>query len=143
MERAPQRLKRRGEFLHVARAGRKWAAPGLVLQVLKRRKSGDRPAGASPDAGPDTEDVRVGFTVTRRVGGAVERNRARRRLRAAVERVMPTHAAFCRDYVVIGRGETLRRPFEALVGDLETALRKLGAWRETDTGPGGRERDDA
>jgi len=135
MGHAPQRLKRRREFLHVARSGRKWAAPGLVLQVSSRQDPADR---AAPEG-----DIRIGFTVTRKVGGAVVRNRARRRLRAAVERVMPTHAAPGRDYVVIGRGDTLRRPFAALVGDLETALRKLGAWRDAGQDAGGEERDDA
>jgi ribonuclease P protein component len=138
MERAPRRLKRRREFLNVARSGRKWAAPGLVLQVSPRRDPEDRRSDRATGAG----DIRVGFTVTRKVGGAVVRNRARRRLRAAVERVMPTHAERGRDYVVIGRGETVRRPFEALVGDLETALRKLDSWRDLAQGPGGEERDD-
>ncbi len=135
MEQAPQRLKRRREFLHVARAGRNWAAPGLVLQVLNRH------AGTNANAGDqvDVDNIRVGFTVTRKVGGAVVRNRARRRLRAAVETVMPTHAAPGRDYVVIGRARTNARPFSDLVGDLETALRKLNAWHDavtTTNGPG-------
>lgn len=138
MDRAPQRLKRRGEFLHVARSGRKWAAPGLVLQMLQRRAGEDRQARDLPDSG----EIRIGFTVTRKVGGAVERNRARRRLRAAVERVMPAHAASGRDYVVIGRGETPRRSFADLVSDLETALRKLGAWRDAAHDAGGGKRDD-
>lgn len=107
------RLKRRPEFLLVAGTGRKWATPGFVLQALHR----------------PTDAPRVGYTASRKVGIAVERNRARRRLRAAVERVLPDHAA-PGDYVVIARGGTLRRDFAALVGDLETALRRLGAWRD-------------
>lgn len=137
MERTPRRLRRRREFLHVARAGRKWAAPGLVLQAIDRRGG----AGADSDgAGPD--DIRVGFTVTRKVGGAVVRNRARRRLRAAAEAVMPTHAAGGHDFVVIGRAGTLRRPFPALIGDLETALQRVGAWRDTVERAAGTERDE-
>jgi ribonuclease P protein component len=147
MEQAPQRLKRRREFLEVARAGRKWAAPGLVLQVLDRHamptgKTEDRTKSRQQVNGASTADeksIRVGFTVSRKVGGAVVRNRARRRLRAAVEKVMPTHAAPGRDYVVIGRGRTNTRPFPDLVGDLEAALRKLNAWQEaasTANGPG-------
>ena len=89
MEQAPQRLKRRREFLHVARAGRKWAAPGLVLQVLNRHAVTNANAGDQVDM----DNIRVGFTVTRKVGGAVVRNRARRRLRAAVETVMPTRSS--------------------------------------------------
>ena len=153
MGRAPQRLKRRREFLHVARAGRKWAVPGLVLQVLDRRAAtlttGDRTEsrsngrGAASASGPICgRDIRVGFTVTRKIGGAVVRNRTRRRLRAAVERVMPTHAAPGRDYVVIGRAGTNARSFSDLVGDLETALQKLNAWHDGDTAVSGRAYDE-
>lgn len=94
--------------------------PGLVLQMR-----------ACPEAGqsPDMAELRVGFTASRRVGGAVARNRARRRLKAAVAQVMPCHAAPGRDYVVIARAETVKRPYAALVGDLEAALRRVGAWR--------------
>lgn len=138
MERTPRRLKRRREFLHVARAGRKWAAPGLVLQAIDRHGS----AATGARDGDRGDDIRVGFTVTRKVGGAVVRNRARRRLRAAAEAVMPRHAAAGHDYVVIGRAGTLRRPFPALVGDLETALRRLGTWRDAAQDAGGRERDE-
>lgn len=73
--------------------------------------------------------IRIGLTVTRKVGGAVVRNRVRRRLRAAVERVMPVHAREGYDFVVIGRAATLKRPFQALLRDLETALERLGAHR--------------
>ena len=143
MQQAPQRLKRRHEFLQVARAGRKWATPGLVLQVFDRHPRAHERASKSAGndrlddrtrkgAGntADEDNIRVGFTVTRKVGGAVVRNRARRRLRAAVETVMPTHAAPGRDYVVIGRAGTNARPFAALIGDLETALHKLDAWQD-------------
>lgn len=119
MDRRPARLKRRSDFLRVAGAARKWVAPGLILQV---RRHEDAPATALPP-------IRVGFTVSRKVGGAVVRNRARRRLHAAVAVVMPGHAAHGRDYVLIGRAATVRRPFAALTDDLETALKRLGAWR--------------
>lgn len=82
---------------------------------------------------------RVGFTVSRKVGNAVQRNRARRRLCAAVERVMPAHAKGGFDFVVIGRKRTLRRPFTALIADLETALKRLEAYdarKGVDTGGG-------
>ena len=108
------RLKRRADFLRVAAANRKCATPGLVLQAAASE------AGAAP---------RVGFTVSRKVGDAVRRNRARRRLRAAADRLMPACAAPGRDYVIIGRAATLERPFEALLGDLEQALARLGAHR--------------
>jgi len=69
------------------------------------------------------------WTCSRKVGGAVVRNRARRRLRQAAERVMPDQAAGARDYVLIGRRTTIGRPFEDLVADLETALARIGALR--------------
>ena len=108
-------------------------ASDLTANRLKDRKSG------RPVRPVDEDSIRVGFTVTRKVGGAVIRNRARRRLRAAVETVMPTHAAPGRDYVVIGRAGTVARPFADLVDDLKTALHKLDAWQDTATtvnGPG-------
>lgn len=121
---AVARLKRRAEFLRVAAARRKWAAPGLVLQVAPagRPAQGDADGDAAPA-------FHVGFTVSKKVGNAVARNRARRRLRAAAEQVLPRHAAPDTDYVLIGRQETVARPFALLLKDLETALRRLGAWR--------------
>lgn len=113
-------LKRRPEFLRVARAGRKWVAPGLILQV--RPRHGDETAGES--AG---EDMRVGFTASRKVGNAVARNRARRRLRAAARQVLRASAKPGHDYVIIARQATLSRAFADLVGDLELAVRKLDA----------------
>jgi len=116
------RLKRRQEFLRIAAAGRKWVAPGLILQALRR-------AVAAPADGAE-RGFRVGYTVSRKVGSAVQRNRARRRLRAAAERVLPGHADDGYEFVLIGRVATLKRPFAALVGDLEKALRKLGAYHD-------------
>ena len=139
-----QRLKTRRQFLHVAGAGRKWVARGLILQVC-RRDGGDVASGASSDETSDetpdeTSQLRVGFTVSRKVGGAVVRNRARRRLREAAERVMPGQAAGGRDYVLIGRRTTIGRRFEDLVGDLETALTRLDARRDTGTTQGSKRR---
>jgi ribonuclease P protein component len=119
MGEAPERLRRRHEFLAVARRGRRIAAPGVVLQAWRREGDDDR-----------TARVRVGFTVSRKVGGSVVRNRVRRRLRAAAGEVLINHAAPGHDYVLIGRGATPRRPYPALLKDLETAMRKLGVWRE-------------
>ncbi len=119
-------LKRRREFLRVAGAGHKWVAPGLILQA-RRYAPEDAKEGRTTD---DGEAFRVGFTVSRKVGGAVDRNRARRRLKAAAEKVMPRHARPGHDFVLIGRRATLKRGFPALIGDLETALKKLDAYDE-------------
>jgi len=110
------RLKRRSEFLRVARARRSIATRGLVLQACRR------PAGE--------EGIRVGFTASKKVGGAVQRNRARRRLKAAVDSVLPLHALRDHDYVVIARAATAGRPFQDLLLDLSSALKRLDLWRE-------------
>src|SRR5579864_6764647 len=115
------RLKRRAEFLRVADSRRKSVTPGLILQAL--------PHAPTKPTAPGSEGLRIGFTASRKVGNAVARNRARRRLRAAVDRLMPLHAAPAHDYVLVARNTTIGRPFAALLGDLETALRQLGAWR--------------
>jgi ribonuclease P protein component len=120
---AVSRLKSRPEFLRVAGVKRKWVAPGLVLQV-RRRGPGDRRRGEIQE---ETPAIRVGFTVSRKVGNAVKRNRVRRRLRAAAGKVMPAQAKEGHDFVIIGRNATLRRPFAALLKDLETALKRLDA----------------
>ncbi len=85
--------------------------PGLVLQGLKVE---GRAA------------TRLGFTCSRKVGGAVKRNRARRRLRAAADAVLrPGPAGW--DLVLIGRAATLDRPFALLVDDLRQGLARIGA----------------
>lgn len=109
---APQRLKRRAEFLRTAASGRKAAEPGLVLQVRAR-----------DDGGP----ARLGFTVTKKVGNAVVRNRARRRLREAARLLLAAAPLEGMDVVLIGRDATRARPFAALLGDLRRALARTGA----------------
>jgi ribonuclease P protein component len=117
-----RRLKRRREFLDAAASRRKWVAPGMIVQM--------RPHGEEELAAPEAKCAgpRVGFTVSRRVGNAVVRNRVRRRLRAVAERVLPRAEPHA-DYVLIGRQGTVARPFAELVEDLETALARLGALR--------------
>jgi len=109
-------LKRRAEFLACARAGRAHA-PGMVVQGRQRR-----PGETIGEAG----GPRAGFTCSKKVGNAVARNRAKRRLREAARAVLPRLGRDGWDYVLIGRaGATASRRFAALVGDLETALGKL------------------
>ena len=115
-----ERLKVRSDFLRVAATRRRWATPGLVLQVAE-----------TPRELADRGVIRVGFTASKKVGDAVTRNRARRRLREAVRQVLPAHATPGRDFVVIARANTVRRPFADLITDLESALKKLDVWGTT------------
>lgn len=102
-----QRLKVRAEFLAVQR-GVRTERPGFVLQGFARG-----------DDGPP----RFGFTVTRKVGTATERNRMRRRLKAAVDTASGARPG-C-DYVVVARRPAITLPFPALVADLSGALARL------------------
>ena len=104
------RLRRRAEFLAAAR-GRKAAATGFVLQACPR--VGDECASG------------MGFTVTRKIGGAVVRNRARRRLREAARLLPDQLLAPGFNYVVVARPAALTCPFPQLRSDLEACLRKL------------------
>lgn len=99
-------LKKRSEFLATAKGVRAHRA-NLSLQ---RRDRGD--------AGPP----RVGYTVTKKEGGSVERNRIRRRMREAARLVVPGQGAPGADYVIIGRRAALDSPFQTLVQDLKEAL---------------------
>ena len=127
------RLKTRPQFLRVAAAKRKWATPGLVLQAARRQHGDHRaapdllesPEKAAKEEATAEPEVRVGFTVTRRIGNAVIRNRAKRRLKAVAEEVFPRLGRSGTDYVVIGRAGTIARPYGALVRDLEQAIVKL------------------
>jgi ribonuclease P protein component len=112
------RLKKRADFLRLAR-GRRWSAPGLVLQMAERAPTA--PAGAG--------EIGLGFTVTKKVGSAVARNRAKRRLREAARLVLPLYATPGCDYVLIGREATLTRAFADLIADLKQALRKIHGGR--------------
>ncbi len=110
------RLKTRAEFLYV-RDGSRFATPSLVLQARRR----------PDDAADDAELARFGFTASKSLGGAVVRNRARRRLKEAVRLTAPSHANGGYDYVLIAREGTVQRRFTALVNDLERAFAKVHA----------------
>jgi ribonuclease P protein component len=110
-------LKRRAEFQRV-RKGARWATPAFVLEAKER--SHDERARPAEEPQP-----RFGFTVTRQVGKAVERNRIRRRLKAAVRGVGADHARRDFDYVLIARRPALTSAFGAIVSDLLKALERV------------------
>lgn len=106
------RLTRRAEFQRVSR-GRRASVATFTLQSRRREETGKEPV---PGA-------RVGLTVTKGVGGAVERNRVRRRLKEALGAAAPLEAEPDHDYVLMARREALGRRFVALVDDVRTAFR--------------------
>jgi ribonuclease P protein component len=110
------RLKTRGEFLRVAAGRVRAVRPGLILQAAPR---------LAQIAGESEAALRVGFTASRRVGNAVARNRAKRRLRAAAETLLARQGKPGIDYVLIARAETGARPYAQLLADLEGALRQI------------------
>jgi ribonuclease P protein component len=109
-----ERLRQRADFLAAAACGTKVPAAAFVLQARKR-----------PDEGP----VRFGFTVSKKVGNAVERNRVRRRLREIVRLADPTRMQGGHDYVLVGRRAALRQPFDRMESDFAGALRRAHAGR--------------
>ncbi|MFN3890965.1 MAG: ribonuclease P protein component [Beijerinckiaceae bacterium] len=106
----PERLRRRSEFLNAAK-GARFHAQAFSLQAIARD-------GGGPP--------RFGFTVTRKAGGAVERNRMRRRLREAIRRAAPLEARPGFDYVIVARRQSLDAGFDRLVSDLARAMRLIG-----------------
>ncbi|HKR87296.1 MAG TPA: ribonuclease P protein component [Phenylobacterium sp.] len=119
---AIERLKKRADFLACAQAPA--CARGAVV-VQARSRSDEKSL------------VRAGFTATKRIGGAVQRNRAKRRLREAARLLLPDLARPGFDYVFIARGGVIARPWARLLDDVKSALIRLAAERD------GRPRDPA
>ncbi len=105
-----KRLLRRPQFLAAAK-GVSEARGGVVIQRLER---GD----GSPHVG-------MGFTATRKIGGAVQRNRAKRRLRQAARALLPDHGVPGSDYVFIARMGTTERAWDRLLDDVKSTLTRL------------------
>lgn len=109
-------LKKRPDFLKAARAKRQSTA-GFILQARKRDPNEN---GVAP------QDIRIGYTCSKKVGNAVARNHAKRRLREIARAGLPTDGIAGWDYVLIGRNSiTSNRDFSDLQKDLTYALRKL------------------
>ena len=111
------RLKKRAEFVWVA-SGAKWGTKSALLQARAPKT----------DVGP----IRIGFTATKRLGNAVIRNRAKRRLKAASDELFPSLARPGMDYVLIARPGALTQPYKLLLDDIKEALKRVHA--RTDAG---------
>ncbi|HVU21782.1 MAG TPA: ribonuclease P protein component [Rhizomicrobium sp.] len=115
-------LKKRADFLRAARGIRR-VTPSLTLETCP-----------SLEVGPG---VRIGVTATKKLGNAVIRNRAKRRLRAAAAAVLPLSARAGNDYVLVARAGTLTRDFASLKEDLAAAV-KAAHLKQTSPKPGER-----
>jgi ribonuclease P protein component len=113
-----ERMRKRPEFLLAAQA--RFRAQGAVVVQRRDRADGD-PA------------IHSGFTATKKVGGAVVRNRCKRRMRQAARLLLPQYGLPGSDYVFVARGGTATRPWERLLDDVKSALIRLAA--DPDTAP--------
>lgn len=115
-----ERLRKRPEFLLAAKAPS--VARGAVV-VQRRDRADDNPA------------IRAGFTATKKIGGAVDRNRAKRRMREAARLLLPQVGDPGCDYVFIARSGTTTRPWERLLDDVKSALLRLAPDPDIDPDP--------
>ncbi|WP_394762355.1 ribonuclease P protein component [Phenylobacterium sp.] len=114
-----ERLRKRPDFLACAQAAH--CARGAVLVQARPR---------APLTEGEAPLVRAGFTATKRIGGAVQRNRAKRRLREAARLLLPDLASPGFDYVFVARGGVTTRPWPRLLDDVKSALIRLAADRD-------------
>ena len=108
-------LKRHKEFRYTYRVGRSMNTPLFTLVYAKSRR----------------ETVRIGFSVSKRVGNAVQRNRAKRRMRACITPMVDRLKGGC-NIILIAKPEVLEAPFAELTQQMQTLLHRSGVW-ESDT----------
>ena len=107
------RILKRPEYLRIKHEGTSVATRGLVIQAVSGIDQREAPC------------PRVGYTVSKRVGNAVKRNRARRRLKSVAADILTRNGLPTWDYVFIGRVTTLERSYDSLLEDAKAALRKI------------------
>ena len=117
-------LKKRADFLRAARGIRR-VEGAVTLETCPT---------PPPEALPGR--LRIGFTASKKIGNAVARNRAKRRLRAAASQVLPLLGREGHDYVLVARGTCVARPFPALLSDITTALKAAHKKLDANAGEG-------
>lgn len=103
------RLKKRPEFLSVAKDGKKWVSQTIIVQALPTNRN----------------TVRFGFTATKKIGNAVIRNRAKRRMRAIADKIQQNQILESFDFVFIARHETPTCEWDTLLKDTKWCLKRL------------------
>lgn len=111
-EQSIETLKNRSDFLRVASTRKKWITPAMIVQI-------------APRFDQESDSIKVGYTASKKVGNAVARSLAKRRMREVVKQVMKACAPENHDYVMIARREILEYPFDQLIRDLKWALKRL------------------
>ena len=106
---APETIRLRRDYL-AANKARRVVTPGFIL-LVRQRDDGD-------------DKIRAGYTVTKKIGGAVVRNRMKRRLRALARELFPEQGVAGADHVLIGREAGIERDFSGLREELQRALAK-------------------
>lgn len=117
--RKPARLRRRREFVRASKAGARFSASLFTVQMVARGEAGE--TGAAPAA----DEARFGFTVTRKIAGAVGRNRIRRRLKEALRVGGDLGAKPGRDYVFVARRGALTAPFADIISQMAEGFARL------------------
>ena len=120
-----EHLKKRADFLRAARGIRR-VEGAITLETCP-----------APELSP--LHLRIGFTASKKIGNAVIRNRAKRRLRAAASQLLPLLGRPGHDYVLVARGTTVARPFPALLSDITTALKAAHKKLDAKAGDGKKE----
>ena len=113
-------IKKRSDFLSATAKGKKFVTGTFILQMLPRREQHP----------PAPQLSRLGFTVTKKMGNAVVRNRIKRRLREAVREKAQAHLLPGHDYVLISRHKALECPYTDLLRDMEFAFSRIATMKE-------------